>query len=99
MIPNKEERHKLDEEARQLRSELESMKKEISDLRKGGHYTRFAEQLATSVWPKIRMYNATGDKGDHEKIRAIFQDIKDEIEKTKRNDNDVYWKKEQDNSL
>jgi prefoldin subunit 5 len=80
------ELEKINEKATALKSELEQLKREVSEIRKRGKYTRFIEPLLFEAWPKIRMYNATGSQKDLDEVMTLYQQIRDEIEKLKNSE-------------
>ncbi len=89
-----EDKESRDEQIRITKNEFETIKKEVSEIRKLGQYTKFADELMQSGVAKIKMYAATGSKEDLTKIKDLFDEIREEIKRIKNNDDNTYWKKE-----
>ena len=87
-----EEMKKIEEQARTLRSELEQLKRDVSDVRKQGYYTKSVEPLLFHIWPKIRMYGATGSQQDMNEVKELFRQVRGEIEKIKKGGDNPYMK-------
>jgi len=83
-----------EETARLLRSELDMIKKDLSELRRAGYYTKSADNMLGAAWPKIRLYKATCEDSDLAQVKEIFKAAKAEMERIKNNEDNEYLKKE-----
>ena len=86
MIVKREVDEKFEEKIAKMKERFEDLKQEMSDIRKAGKNTKFAEVYVLNIMPKLKMALNTYDKSDMEKAKKWLDEYKKEIEAAKKGD-------------